>query len=54
MEKELDFKGAILNQQNDTIQKFTPEMNGIGQFTFTPQDGNTYKAAITDQERKEI
>ncbi|MEO6284837.1 MAG: hypothetical protein ABIN80_18320 [Dyadobacter sp.] len=50
--KGIDFKGAILNQQNDTIQKFTPEMNGIGQFSFTPQEGVTYKAAITDKNGK--
>jgi hypothetical protein len=50
--KGIDFKGAILNQQNDTIQKFTPEMNGIGQFSFIPQEGATYKATITDNSGK--
>jgi hypothetical protein len=46
--KSIRFNGAIVNAQNDTIQKFTPAVNGIGYFTFTPKEGETYKAYVTD------
>lgn len=43
----IDFKGAILNHQNDTLQIFSPLKNGMGSFTFKPESGKNYKAAIT-------
>ncbi|MCF0071995.1 hypothetical protein LZD49_16065 [Dyadobacter sp. CY261] len=46
--KGFRFKGAVLNQQNETVREFEPEMNGIGFFTFKPEGNATYKAAITD------
>ncbi|KAA0991111.1 hypothetical protein [Dyadobacter aurulentus] len=46
--KGIRFNGAIVNAQNDTVQKFTPEVSGIGNFTFTPKEGETYKAFVTD------
>ncbi|KQS33095.1 hypothetical protein [Dyadobacter sp. Leaf189] len=46
--KGIRFNGAIVNAQNDTIQKFTPSINGIGSFTFTPRESETYKAYVTD------
>ncbi|CAG5070097.1 hypothetical protein DYBT9623_02837 [Dyadobacter sp. CECT 9623] len=46
--KGIRFNGAIVNAQNDTIQKFAPGLNGIGTFTFTPKEGETYKAFVTD------
>lgn len=42
-----NFSGAVLNQKNDTIARFKPLKFGIGSFMFTPQQGNTYHAAIT-------
>ena len=44
----INFNGALLNNQNDTVQTFSPQKNGIGFFMHTPQDGNSYKAVITD------
>ncbi|TLV00605.1 hypothetical protein [Dyadobacter luticola] len=46
--KGIRFNGAIVNQQGDTIQKFTPAVAGIGHFMFTPKEGDTYKAFVTD------
>ncbi|MCE7067864.1 hypothetical protein [Dyadobacter sp. CY326] len=42
------FSGAIIDNQNDTIQKFQPEKNGIGYFTLKPESGKEYKAVIKD------
>jgi hypothetical protein len=44
--KGVDFTGAVINQRNDTVVTFKPARFGIGQFLFTPQAGNTYKAVI--------
>ncbi|MCE6988362.1 hypothetical protein [Dyadobacter sp. CY323] len=48
----IKFNGALVNQQNDTVQKFTPAINGIGYFTFTPKEGESYKAFVTDANGK--
>jgi hypothetical protein len=44
--KGISFSGAIINQKNDTIVKFKPQMFGMGNFSFTPDAANTYKAVI--------
>jgi hypothetical protein len=44
--KGVSFKGAIINQQNDTIVRFQPLKFGMGHFAFTPVLNNTYKAII--------
>lgn len=49
--KGLDFKGAILNQNQDTVVNFSPLKFGIGSFFFTPQQGEVYQAIITDSKR---
>jgi hypothetical protein len=41
-----DFKGALIDQKNDTVAKFTPLKFGIGHFTFKPEKNHTYKATI--------
>nr|WP_295927359.1 hypothetical protein [uncultured Dyadobacter sp.] len=46
--KGIGFKGVVLNQQNETVREFEPEVNGIGYFTLKPEENNAYKAAITD------
>jgi len=46
--KGVKFKGVVLNQQNETIREFEPELNGIGYFTLKPEENAAYKAAITD------
>lgn len=40
------YKGAIIDQRNDTVARFQPLKFGIGSFTFTPAANNTYKAVI--------
>ena len=47
--KGLDLPGLILNAQNDTIVSFTSQKFGIGNFVFTPQRGDSYRAVITSQ-----
>jgi len=44
--KSVNIKGAIINQNNDTLVRFTPLKFGIGSFKFMPLDGNAYKAII--------
>ena len=39
-------KGWIVNSKKDTICGFTTLMNGIGNFSFTPQDQMSYKAIV--------
>ncbi|NIJ51371.1 hypothetical protein [Dyadobacter arcticus] len=50
--KGIRFNGALVNQQNDTIQKFSPALNGIGYFMFTPKEGDTYKAFVNNSKGK--
>lgn len=42
----IDFIGALIDQKNDTIAKFQPLKFGMGNFSFTPVAGNTYKAVL--------
>ncbi len=44
--KGLDLSGVVLNAQNDTIESFTSHKFGIGNFVFTPQTGDSYRAVI--------
>ncbi|RNI27961.1 hypothetical protein EFA69_17905 [Rufibacter immobilis] len=44
--KGISFKGAIVNQKNDTVAKFQPLKFGIGTFFFTPLTGQYYRAVI--------
>ncbi len=39
-------RGMIVDNDGDTILQFSPYRFGIGQFTFTPAIGKTYKAII--------
>ena len=47
--KGFNFRGALINQDNDTIIKFEPRKFGIGSFSFKPLSGNNYKIVIRDQ-----
>jgi hypothetical protein len=40
------YRGALINQHNDTVVRFQPLKFGMGNFTFTPVANNTYKAII--------
>jgi len=44
--KGISFSGAIIDQKKDTVVKFTPTKFGMGNFLFTPDGANTYKAVI--------
>ncbi|HKZ39278.1 MAG TPA: hypothetical protein VJ184_16560, partial [Chryseolinea sp.] len=46
--KGIDFTGFLIDQNNDTLTSFKPLTFGIGNFSFTPLAGNTYRAVITD------
>lgn len=44
--QDITFKGAILNDHNDTVARFQPLKFGMGHFAFTPVAGSTYRAEI--------
>lgn len=50
--KGIAFTGAIINQQNDTVARFTPLKFGIGSFTFTPQPDQIYRAVVHEASGK--
>lgn len=53
--KGVDFKGAIINQHNDTIARFAPLKFGMGNFTFKPNLTDNYKAVFNiEHETKPI
>jgi hypothetical protein len=45
--KSVNFKGAVLNQKNDTLVRFQALKFGIGHFAFKPESGVVYHAVIT-------
>ncbi|MDQ6478573.1 hypothetical protein [Dyadobacter sp. LHD-138] len=47
--KGINFKGFLVDQNNDTIVRFEPKKFGIGNFTFKPVAGETYKILIRDE-----
>src|SRR5271154_2785856 len=52
--KGVDFNGAIVNQNNDTINNFHPQKFGIGNFSFTPLTDNKYRAIIKTPDGKSV
>ncbi|MFM9837390.1 MAG: hypothetical protein ACKVOQ_03945 [Cyclobacteriaceae bacterium] len=50
----IDFDGAVFNEQNDTISKFTPYKFGIGRFNFIPKENQRYHAVIRDRAGKTL
>jgi len=44
--------GFILNARGDTIASFAPAKFGLGNFLFTPAEGEEYRAVLTDHEGK--
>ncbi len=44
--KGIDFEGAVINQEGDTIIQFQPLKFGIGHFYLTPSAGSGYQALI--------
>ena len=45
--KGLQSEGFLLNAGNDTLASLKPHKFGIGSFSFTPEDGNSYHAVIS-------
>jgi hypothetical protein len=45
--KGISFRGAILDERNDTVTRFKPVRFGIGSFEFTPS-ASKYRAVIVD------
>ncbi|MEI9917602.1 MAG: hypothetical protein WDO14_02240 [Bacteroidota bacterium] len=50
--KGIIFRGAIVDEKNDTVAHFKPGKFGIGHFYMTPAAGSKYRAVITDQSRR--
>src|SRR5690606_11826676 len=46
--KGVSLKGAILNQQNDTVAHVSSHKFGMGHFFITPAAGGQYRAVLTD------
>lgn len=42
----VNFKGAVINKQNDTLARFEPLKFGMGHFSFMPGNNDTYRAVI--------
>jgi hypothetical protein len=42
----LNSKGWIINNKGDTISQLTTLLNGLGSFTFTPKNNETYKTVF--------
>lgn len=50
----VDFNGAIVSQNNDTVARFHPAKFGIGSFLFTPDKTKQYRAVIKPADAKSI
>jgi len=44
--KGVTVSGAVINQRNDTVARFKSAKFGMGNFSFTPAAGDTYKASV--------
>ena len=44
--KGVNFKGIIIDKNNDTVARFEPYKFGMGHLSFTPDNHNSYKAII--------
>lgn len=45
-------KGAVLNEQNDTVSRFSTSKFGLTKFLFTPQKSSTYHVNLVDRDKK--
>jgi len=52
--KGIDFKGAILDENKDTVARFQPLKLGIGNFLFTPISNHHYTAILVDSKNNRI
>ncbi|MDP3467333.1 MAG: hypothetical protein Q8S11_03295 [Daejeonella sp.] len=44
--KGIDFRGTLVDENNNILLNFKPLKFGIGSFVFTPENGKTYRAVI--------
>jgi hypothetical protein len=44
--KGVDFRGSVVSKSNDTVVTFQPLKFGIGNFVFTPEGGDSYRAIV--------
>ncbi len=44
--KGIDFRGSVVDENNNALLSFKPLKFGIGSFAFTPESGKTYRALI--------
>jgi len=44
--KGIDFQGTLVDENNNRLLSFKPLKFGIGSFSFTPENGKTYRALI--------
>ncbi len=44
--KGIDFRGTLVDENNNILLNFKPLKFGIGSFAFTPENGKTYRALI--------
>ena len=44
--KGVDFRGTLVDENNNSLLSFKPLKFGIGSFSFTPENGKTYRAII--------
>ena len=42
----IDFTGYLIDESNDTLATFKPGKHGLGSFSFTPQNGKSYRTEI--------
>ncbi|MCF0057480.1 hypothetical protein [Dyadobacter sp. CY356] len=50
--KGINFNGVLVNQDNDTLVRFSPRKFGIGSFMFKPVAGNEYRILVKDSKGK--
>lgn len=48
----LRVSGTIIDQDNDTLVRFQPSGNGIGEFNFTPESGKKYRSVLLINHQK--
>ena len=48
--KGIDFKGVLVDAQNDTLLRFEPLRFGLGSFKFKPTNGEKYRAIFQDNQ----
>jgi hypothetical protein len=46
--KGVQFRGVVVNEQQDTVARFQPSRFGVGNFTWKPSSAEKYVAIITD------